>query len=211
LALASFASACGDDVDPAVNTQTGSVAVGNGGGTPASSVGAGGLYEDPDPVASCADLCAALDTHCGGVDQQFPDAASCEAVCETYPEGMSDDVAGNTRGCRLSYAADDMAGADPATHCVRAGPVGTAPPVDVGDPVYCGSPCENFCDLAVAVCTETYLTLNDCLKECAAFDFTEAYAVDATTGFACRMAELTAASTDGLRCTNIVTDSPTCI
>jgi hypothetical protein len=204
---ASLSQGCDDDEPPAGTLGGESAGSGQGGGTAAASVGAGGLYEEPGPVGSCSELCNEVTGRCSGDNAQYGSAAACEAVCATYPEGMADDMHGNTRGCRLSYA--ELASSDPATHCVHAGPVGT-PAVNIGEMSYCGGACENFCALAAEVCSSTYASVSDCLIECDAFEFTEAYSPTAATGYSCRMAELTEAALDSARCANIVASSPTC-
>lgn len=180
-----------------------------GGGTGGGSGGTGGGMSS----LSCADYCGTIQTNCKDANQQYTDEASCMAVCATFPIGTEADKDGNTLGCRTYHAGAAASGA--GTHCPHAGPLGGGA---------CGTDeCDNFCEIAVAVCGDQmpppYADKGACMTACMGFvdTMTTPYNTAATAGdtLACRMYHLTVASVDDAskdaHCPHIVEASPVCV
>jgi hypothetical protein len=109
------------------------------------------------------------------------------ASCPHYPVGTAGAQSGDSLACRQYHAGAAMA--DPNTHCVHAGPSGAG---------VCGTPCNGFCDLAVAECQTQYADQNTCATACASMTMTPAFssAVQSGNSLSCRIYHATAASTD---------------
>lgn len=197
---------CGDDDEDSATGGTGgtgntgntgneggSGATGNAGGAGATGGGGagatGGGGEGGSPAApTCAEYCAAIQTNCTGDNAQYSSAENCEAYCATWEPGADGDTAGNTVGCH-AYHADASAGAGADTHCIHAGP---------GGGTMCGAtPCDDFCEAAVELCSAVWTDKAECMTDCEAFPTDDPYNAAATGGdqFACRLYHLTVAST----------------
>lgn len=118
------------------------------------SAGAAGSAGGASQVL-CEQYCTLIETNCGDLPQ-FPDRASCLGACATWPLGAEEDRAGNTLACRTYHAT--AAAADATTHCPHAGPAG------VGT---CGTPCEGYCTLVMAICPGEYESTSVCSAACA--------------------------------------------
>lgn len=188
--------------------------VGGTGGTGGVGGGTGGTGGVGGSAGvTCAAYCADVTKNCTGENAQYADGA-CETVCANFEEGKPADTMGATLNCHAYHAGAPAAG-DPALHCAHAGPLG-------GGAMFCGSDCENFCDLAVKVCgqqgTPPYAGKDACMTECAKFTDTATvpYNAAATAGdsLACRAYHLTVASTTDANamthCPHIAAASDTC-
>lgn len=216
-------TACGDDSggggsggDGSTSGASTTTAASSTSGGPGST-GAGTGGEDPtgtgggDPALSCEAYCTQIADACSDGDLQYPDPSpdaesytSCMRSCAAFPAGEYG-VAGATLGCHQYHA--DAAGTDPGTHCPHAGPQG-------GDT--CGTPCENFCLIAMEICPDTFATAAACDKACTG-DTPGDYSVDpAATGdnLGCREYHLSVAAIDqasaDVHCAHIV-DSDQCV
>ena len=158
---------------------------------------------------ACQSYCERLQNNCTGDFQQFGTVDDCKATCKFYPAGGDGDQSGHSLGCRATKAANAAEG-DQATFCPQAGPTGGG---------ICGSPCESFCKLAMAVCTGGNAQWNneqECLNECLTYPDLNAvpFSSNVTSGdsFACRMYHLNVAAVvdPDIHCTHIDTDSPPC-
>ncbi len=158
------------------------------GGTGGATGGAGGTTSN----LSCDAYCAEIATNCAGDQQQYVDTDGCMGVCATFDPGTIDDKSGATLGCHLYHGGVPAAG-DPATHCAHAGPLGGGS---------CGNDCDNFCEIAVAVCgsqaTPPYADVAACKTACEGFADTTAvpYSAKVNSGdsLACRMYHLSVAA-----------------
>jgi hypothetical protein len=113
--------------------------------------------------------------------------------------GTTADVAGNTLGCRLHYAALATAGpAAQAAYCPAAGASG-------GD--LCGSWCDNYCHLSLLSC-DTFASLDACQSACAVLASEGAPNAKTGDSVQCRVWHLGVASLDTVHCTHAV-PSPT--
>lgn len=120
----------------------------------------------PSITDACASYCTTLTANCTAANVQFTDSGACNTYCvrartapDFWSQGTTGATSGDTLACRTTHAG--LATADPVIHCPHAGPSG-------GDT--CGSWCENYCDLALAVCTGTlqlYADRATCLTTCA--------------------------------------------
>jgi hypothetical protein len=122
---------------------------------------------------TCAAYCAAIQANCTAGNQQYTTMNNCINSCAAIPAGTSADTSGNTLGCRLYHA--NAAKADPATHCVHAGPGGAG---------MCGTNCQGYCQIALKYCTGTsqiYANATDCATVCATFPDTAKFNVTDTT------------------------------
>lgn len=153
--------------------------------------------------------CTTIEANCTAKNQQYPDTASCLAVCAAFPVGMAADTSGDTLGCRTYHAGAAMA--MPDVHCAHAGPTG-------GDGV-CGDECTAFCEVAAKNCTganQQWTDAASCMKDCAQFKKTTGYSVaDTSTNDAgCRMYHLSVASKDAAsattHCAHIALKSAVC-
>jgi hypothetical protein len=126
--------------------------------------GACGKTEEEKKNQGCLDYCAAVEAACpaGTTFAQYPahGLIECYDYCDgaaALALGSAGDTSGDTVACRLTHA--ELALADPATHCVSAGPTG-------GN--VCGTWCENYCTLALRNCT-FFADRATCLTTCAGF------------------------------------------
>ena len=148
-----------------------------------------GTPDGPPVQLSCATYCATIGTNCTGENAQYGTPAACMATCDTWMVGTSDDMMGNTLGCRTYHAG--AAAGSPTVHCRHAGPGGDG---------FCGQNCEGFCTLVLGVCTggnEVYADNAECMTACARFDPDPPYSAEVQGGdsFACRLYHATVAST----------------
>ncbi len=139
---------------------------------PAAAPGVDAAAPGPcvDPAPNCPDYCALYGAACGFQPEGgagFSDEAQCLAYCASWgapAPGDDGDTAGNTIGCRMTYAEQALQpGADKAALCAAAGASGGG---------LCGDLCENYCAAATAHCggdTPLYETPASCLSACAAW------------------------------------------
>ena len=161
--------------------------------------------EDDARAEACGTYCELIGDHCDGSLAQYSGALVCEATCGVMELGSPEDTLGNTVGCRTFHAV--LAAEQPDGHCRHAGPAGDGT---------CGANCENFCALALEVCTgglAAYADADTCIAECNAYDPEPPFTsdtVDADT-FACRMHHVTlAAAQPEVHCGHIGPVSPVC-
>ncbi len=187
-------------------TTTGSATTGGQGGDPTGGGGdptGGGGEGAGSPVLSCDTYCATIMEACDG-NIQYPDEASCQAACATFQEGEYSDPDASL-GCHQYHA--DAALADPGVHCGHAGPTGDDT---------CGTPCENFCQIAPGVCPDVFANEATCVKVCDSFEVGEFSVSPPATGdtLGCRMYHLTVAaqseSNAAIHCEHIAADSSQC-
>jgi hypothetical protein len=101
--------------------------------------------EDTAPeVPSCSEYCDAIMPCNPDLHEEYPDEDLCLRECALFPKGTVGDM-GNTLGCRLAHAR--AVPGSPETECVAAGPTGGG---------VCGTRCEAFCLLAIAVCGDLW-------------------------------------------------------
>ena len=139
-------------------------------------------------AASCTSYCTTITSACTGATlSQYGSMATCMASCNHFPVGTAGDQSGDSLQCRAYHAT--AAVADPNTHCVHAGPSGAG---------VCGTPCQGFCDLAVAECATQYPAAGSCATTCAGFTAGSAFNASIQSGnnLSCRIYHATAASTD---------------
>lgn len=127
----------------------------------------------PTGSATCATYCDAVTLSCQGVDAQYEDRASCEALCQAAtapgpgggpwwtggPAGQDAD----TLDCRQAYA-QKAALVSPGANCAAASPSGGG---------RCGSLCESYCDAAMSLCggdNALFADRGTCLTSCGALD-----------------------------------------
>jgi hypothetical protein len=127
--------------------------------------GSGAPSVDPNAAPpTCADYCATIQAACTTTIQQYSNADDCLASCKAFPVGAAGDVAGDTLGCRLTFARKAAMSADmAAAHCTQAGPGGDG---------VCGDNCTGYCDIAMMYCTDAnsaklYDTRAACMADCA--------------------------------------------
>lgn len=123
---------------------TGGSSTSSTGGSTSSTGGAGG------GAADCATYCDSITAHCTGDSAQYPDTATCMAVCGDWSHGA---MTGNTVECHAYHAS--VANND--EHCTHSGIWGAG---------QCGDPCSNFCELAEKECPDAYGTVADCATAC---------------------------------------------
>jgi hypothetical protein len=118
----------------------------------------------PPPTPTCAEYCGVVQLACAPDHQQYSDMDDCMASCLAFPAGAGTDTAGDTLGCRLTYARlAAKGGAALAANCAYAGPGGDGE---------CGTNCEGYCDLAMMYCSaahdaKLYDTRAACMADCA--------------------------------------------
>ena len=76
--------------------------------------------DDDSAFDPCPMFCAGAVALCTGANEQWPDTASCEIDCATWPLGTEGDATGNTLACRGYHLGAAQADAD--THCAHVGP-----------------------------------------------------------------------------------------
>jgi hypothetical protein len=146
--------------------------------------------------------CDTIQAACTGANAQYPNANQCLATAVAFAPGANaSEMTGNTLGCRIYHAQNAMITGDVVTHCPHAGPGGNKIDLTVGQ---CGTPCESFCDLNVAVCgtdanalaANHYDNRDACIAACNGFTKTPLYTAPAPAGntFACRLYHLTNAA-----------------
>ena len=141
------------------------------------------------------------------------DDAGCKGVCAKFDPGTLADMGGATLGCHL-YHGGMPAASDPGTHCPHAGPLGGGA---------CGADCDNFCEIAVAVCstqaTPPYADVAECKTACIDFvdTATVPYSAKVSSGnsLACRMYHLSVAASSSanaeVHCPHVAATSSTCM
>lgn len=135
------------------------------GGTTADA-GTGGT-DGGGAAPTCADYCAAVTQNCRAQDEQYESSAACLATCAAFVPGALADRMGNTLGCRAYHAG--AAATNPTVHCPHAGPGGGG---------VCGTNCDSFCALALAICSgpnQIYTSTADCMTECSIVPDTTRY------------------------------------
>lgn len=149
-----------------------------------------GNATDPDPVSdACEDYCTLALRNCMGTEAQYSDLNACMAVCEVIPLGSPADRSGNTVGCRTFWAG--VSEGEPEVNCRRAGPGGDGT---------CGSNCESFCAITMALCESIadppYDSIAECMSACAGFDTSDPYDSGDLAGdtLGCRIYHMTAAA-----------------
>jgi len=152
------------------------------------------------PVPDCGTYCALLTDACG--DQS--EAGDCESICQHLPLGELGGDADHSVACRQRAAAAALASpAAAADHCGAAG-------ISGGEA--CGTPCETYCTLALALCEPLFADAAACLTAC------EAIPTLGPDSLSCRIDQLTlSAEPIAARCTNAAPDGgdvcippPTC-
>ncbi len=126
----------------------GSGGTGGGGSEESSGGGTGGESSSTDgaPVSLCDEYCDGIMEACTGADLQYRDAAQCKKICELLPEGTLGATGDNTVACRMKYVGDSRyaQGTELSAYCRWAGPAGAG---------RCGSSCDGYCSIMMAVCT----------------------------------------------------------
>jgi hypothetical protein len=144
----------------------------------------------PTAAQACAAYCTTLTTNCTATNTQFADATACNTYCvraRTAPEFWSAGIAGATSGNSLAcrtYHGGAPAVADPVLHCPHAGPTGANT---------CGDWCEDYCDLALSLCTganQIFAARAECTTACAAFATDGANNATAGDSVQCRINHL---------------------
>jgi hypothetical protein len=148
--------------------------------------------------------CDTIQAACTSANAQYPNANQCLATAAEFPMGASsEEMTGNTLGCRIYHAQNAMITGDVATHCPHAGPAGNKIDLTVGQ---CGTPCESFCTLAIKTCgtdanpltgvTNRYADMGTCMTACTGFAKTPAFVSPAPNGdtMACRVYHVTNAA-----------------
>ena len=215
------ASGCGDDT---TDTSAGTAGAGNvttstgspsstgtgasfaGGGGAGTSSGGGGAGTGGMSSATCDSYCTDIMANCtGDANSQYGSVDTCKAVCAVFDPGA--DMAANSLGCHAYHAGAPSMGM-PDMHCGHAGPTGNT---------VCGAtPCDDFCEDAVKLCTgnnEQWADKTACMTDCDMFPKTPTYSASVQSGdsFACRMYHLTAASTAPMvHCKHIALVSDAC-
>ncbi len=133
--------------------------------TPAPDAGTPDTGIQPDAATAplCDAYCDNVLTNCTGANQVYADRPSCLAACAAMPDdGSPGAIDGNSVQCRI-YHAGAPAMADPATHC---------PHTTISGGGVCGTPCDAYCDQALANCTganQLFADRPSCLATCARF------------------------------------------
>ena len=192
LLLIALAGACGDD-----------------GGN--KTIDAPGTTGDTNPMIDappggnpdCASYCTAIMTNCTAGNSQYSSAADCMNSCSKFMLGTLNQMTTNTVGCRLYHAQAAATGA--TLHCPHAGPGGDAT---------CGTICEGYCTIAVAVCPTQAGNMQTCMTDCAGYGNAAGKynsAIQSGDTKECRLYHATAASTaPGAHCPHVGDNSTTC-
>jgi len=108
---------------------------------------------------------------CSGANQQYTTMDGCLAECAAFDQGTIGATSGDTLECR-TYHAGVAATADPAVHCVHAGPLGSgAGAAGAGCTTDNLTRCTAYCAVNAEVCgTTAYATEDECRTACAAAD-----------------------------------------
>lgn len=162
---------------------------GSDGGADSGPADSGGGGDSGGVVVSCANYCAAVKANCTGANQQYPDDATCMAVCKALTLGAAGDTSMNTVACRQYHATaiggNAMAAAQ---HCPHAGPWGDNT---------CGQVCDAYCAIETGLCTGAnaqFQSANDCKAACAAWTEGDAGASSGNS-LSCREYHMTVAVT----------------
>jgi hypothetical protein len=134
-------------------------------------------------------LCQALLNENGCENTEFGSVADCIKAVDNLPEGLIEDVDGNTIDCRVYHAFVGIT-TDDADHCAHAGTDGGA--VDGG---VCGSICDAYCSVQLNVCAENYNSTESCMTACANFNTTGAVGDASGDTIQCRLYHTIVAAT----------------
>jgi len=148
---------------------------------------------------TCAAYCTSVMTNCVGANAQYPDNATCLAVCANYPVGLDADTTGNTLGCRTYHAGAAASGA--ALHCPHAGPTGG------NSASFCGTACAAYCNITAGVCTGANAVVSDpttCMGFCGTIPVSGTFSLTNVTvdSLECRLYHVSAATGTGLASTH---------
>jgi len=157
---------------------------------------------DSGPTGSplCLAYCGAVTGNCTGDNAQYGDLKTCLDICAVLPEGEPEKIGVNTVQCRLKMA--QSAPAEPESFCTAAGPAGELP----GGANGCGTPCDGFCSLMTAFCTDPhdpdlgYADSDACYQDCMGLADLGSFSLGPTSGSAagpevqCRVYHASAAS-----------------
>lgn len=125
--------------------------------------------------------------------EQYTSRTVCLSVCSRLQPGSTDDVGGNTVGCRLHYAKSAGTAGEKNLNCPAAGPGGNG---------ICGSNCESLCAIVLPTCQSLdappFANEADCLAACAPVPDTNNYSDSNTDTYTvqCRLYHVSAAQTD---------------
>ena len=130
------------------------------------------LEQDPrkDYEPDCAQYCRlAMDLCSGPAHAQYPDYATCLAICERIPRGSFStpaELIADSVACRFNELPADPSLANPES-CSLAGPGGLNSSDHCGDP----DPCALYCSTMKDVCPVEYAALggDGCLGACPSF------------------------------------------
>ena len=158
------------------------------------------FMDAPAALATCSDYCTTITSACtGAANSQYGSMVTCISSCSHFPVGTAGEQSGDSLQCRDYHA--HAALVDPVTHCVHAGPSGGS---------VCGTPCQGFCDMAVAECPTQYPNAGGCATTCAGMTAGSAFnsSIQSGNNVSCRVYHATAASTDpGTHCPHIAAPS----
>ncbi len=112
-------------------------------------------------ASPCDAYCNDIQSVCTGVDQQYPDLATCQTFCRQMAPGTPAQGGADTVACRqldVSSAKDAVSDAEKHANCVGAG-IAT----NCG-----GSQCAAFCKLNLSMCggVSSYVTAAGCEAAC---------------------------------------------
>lgn len=158
--------------------------------------------EGGPPPTLCDEYCDTVAENCKDLtDEGGPNfllyfsRAECMATCAVFPEGQEGAESGNSIHCRLRAATLAAQLQEPEEYCPRAGPGGNDG---------CGTNCEGFCTMALAVCPaeferlgsdisgDTCHTICDGLPDLGGFDIEQ----DEGNSVQCRIYHVSAATLD---------------
>ena len=166
--------------------------LGAGDHCPHASVNGGGVCGD-----YCEAYCDQAMANCGGDQIIYPNRDDCVAACGAMPsDGDWNATGGNSVQCRTYHASSPAAGA-PADHCPHAG--------IASDAGVCGTPCEAFCDQAMANCAgddALYMERAGCELDCVEIPADGPWNATAGDSLQCRAyhASFPAAGTPAMHC-----------
>jgi len=179
---------------------------------------ANGPCLDPDgTVPTCDSFCQLELAECTGDQTVYESKDQCLAVCAALTPGTTDDISGNTVGCRKYHSYNALL--DPLTHCSHTGPGGDG---------HCGSSaavaaggstgnCDSYCSLLQTACKSNFdaqfPSIDDCTAACVKLDGAEpnsGYSVATATGntLQCRLLHTAEALTDAKQCAAALGGSP---
>ena len=191
-------SSSGDTGSSSGDTGSSSGDTGSSSGDTGSSSGDMGTdMTDVVERTVCDDYCDTIETNCTGANAQYTDRDECMTTCATLPEGMDGDTAGDSAYCRL-YHGGDPATADPAFHCLHAGPDGGGVCVEAGP-----TPCDRFCGNAIENCAgdyQIYENVAACTATCLNYATTGDFGDDSGDTIQCRDRYAQLAVDDAILC-----------